>query len=241
MLMKTFTRFFVRTVALSLLFAATIYAQNPGVSATSVEPSKPAAYIFEVIFDSELSPTSHIEIVFPAAFNLNNVVLAASERIDGMLSVSSKKNSLIIKRVKAQSPIRAGEVVEAWRWFTRGYANYPLTNLFQYFGPMHDGPVWPLLFKPMDAPLAPTWQIASPWSRKPYPPSGDRIGECMMTALSLDEGRTWTGRHDLETEEGRYSYPTLMQASDGWVHLVYTWRRLRIRHVCFDSRSIAFV
>ncbi len=62
----------------------------------------------------------------------------------------------------------------------------------------------------------------------------------LTLALSLDEGRTWTGRHDLETEEGRYSYPTLMQASDGRVHLVYTWRRLRIKHVCFDSRSIGF-
>ena len=56
----------------------------------------------------------------------------------------------------------------------------------------------------------------------------------LALALSMDEGRTWTARHDLESEDGKYSYPTLMQASDDRVHVVYTWRRLRIRHVCFD-------
>ena len=58
----------------------------------------------------------------------------------------------------------------------------------------------------------------------------------LTLALSLDEGRTWAARHDLETGEGEYSYPTLMQAGRGLVHLVYTWRRERIKHVCFDRR-----
>lgn len=63
------------------------------------------------------------------------------------------------------------------------------------------------------------------------------LGRTPLTlALSLDEGRTWAGRHNLETEAGEYSYPTLMQASDGRVHLVYTWQRKRIRHLCFDRR-----
>ncbi len=78
-------------------------------------------------------------------------------------------------------------VVEAWKDFAAGYQNYPLTNLFQYYGPMHDGPVWPLLLKPEDAPLAPTWLLASTTTRAPWPPSGDRIGECIKEVLTLDE------------------------------------------------------
>ena len=81
----------------------------------------------------------------------------------------------------------AAEVAAAWRCFAEGYEHYPLTNLFQYYGPMHDGPVWPLLLTPEDAPLTPTWLLASTITREPWPPSGDRIGECFMEALSLAE------------------------------------------------------
>ena len=56
----------------------------------------------------------------------------------------------------------------------------------------------------------------------------------LTIAVSLDEGRTWVGQRDLETEDARFSYPTLMQAADGTVHLVYTWKRLGIMHVRFD-------
>ena len=78
-------------------------------------------------------------------------------------------------------------VMEAWKDFSEGYENYPLTNLFQYYGPMADGPVWPLLLKPMDAPLSPTWQIGSSRTLKPWPPSGDRVGECIGDVLTLKE------------------------------------------------------
>jgi hypothetical protein len=81
----------------------------------------------------------------------------------------------------------AAPVVTAWKDFAEGYQNYPLTNLFQYYGPMHDGPVWPLLLKPADAPLTPTWLLASTTTRVPWPPSGDRVGECIKEVLTLDE------------------------------------------------------
>ncbi len=81
----------------------------------------------------------------------------------------------------------ASTVVKAWKHFSEGYENYPLTNLFQYYGPMHDGPVWPLLLKPRDAPLSPTWLLASTTTRMPWPPSGDRIGESIKEVLTLEE------------------------------------------------------
>ncbi len=79
------------------------------------------------------------------------------------------------------------KIVQAWKHFSQGYENYPLTNIFQYLGPMHDGPVWPLLLTPRDAPLSPTYQLGSRNTFLPWPPSGDRIGESFPEILSLEE------------------------------------------------------
>ena len=73
----------------------------------------------------------------------------------------------------------AKKIVEAWELFAEGYSNYPLDNMFQYYGPMHDGVVWPLYLIPENKPLAPTWKLE-------YGTSGDRYGECLKQ-FSLDE------------------------------------------------------
>lgn len=52
----------------------------------------------------------------------------------------------------------------------------------------------------------------------------------LSVALSPD-GVTWTRALDLETEPGEYSYPAVIEAKDGTLHIVYTWRRQKIRHV----------
>jgi predicted neuraminidase len=56
--------------------------------------------------------------------------------------------------------------------------------------------------------------------------------------ISEDNGKTWPWRMDLETGPGEYSYPSIIQASDGKVHVVYTWRRERIQHVVIDHKDI---
>jgi predicted neuraminidase len=43
----------------------------------------------------------------------------------------------------------------------------------------------------------------------------------------------------LEKGWGEYSYPTAIQSADGLVHIVYTWKRERIRHVVVDPRDLA--
>lgn len=48
--------------------------------------------------------------------------------------------------------------------------------------------------------------------------------------VSEDNGETWPWRMELETGAGEYSYPSIIQAADGRVHVVYTWRRERIQH-----------
>ena len=94
------------------------------------------------------------------------------------------------------------EVIKALKLLGEGYENYPLTNLFQYYGPMHDGPVWPLLLKPADAPLSPTWQIGSATTLKPWPPGGDRVGECIGDVLTLEEVVELTRRITTSWEKG---------------------------------------
>jgi len=51
--------------------------------------------------------------------------------------------------------------------------------------------------------------------------------------ISEDDGKNWK-IWDLETEEGEYSYPSVIQSSDGLIHLVYTYKRETIKHIVFS-------
>jgi predicted neuraminidase len=61
-------------------------------------------------------------------------------------------------------------------------------------------------------------------------------------AVSEDQGATWGAPYLLEgdpQEAGSgYSYPAVIQASDGLLHITYTWRRKRIRYVVIDPEDI---
>jgi len=63
---------------------------------------------------------------------------------------------------------------------SEGIFQYPTAHIFGYFGPAHDGPVWPLI-----------WCRADFRSRRPgnsgYPPSGDYIAECITNGFTLRE------------------------------------------------------
>jgi predicted neuraminidase len=54
------------------------------------------------------------------------------------------------------------------------------------------------------------------------------------TPLSIDvstNGTNWTHALTLENEPGEYSYPAMIRTSDDRVHVTYTWKRERIKHV----------
>jgi predicted neuraminidase len=60
----------------------------------------------------------------------------------------------------------------------------------------------------------------------------------LNVALSPD-GKRWEAAAVLENEPGsEFSYPAVIQTSDGLVHVTYTWKRQRIKHVVLDPAKL---
>jgi predicted neuraminidase len=59
----------------------------------------------------------------------------------------------------------------------------------------------------------------------------------LNVALSAD-GQKWQAALVLESEPGEYSYPAVIQTSDGLVHISYTWKRQRVKHAVIDPRAL---
>ena len=56
-------------------------------------------------------------------------------------------------------------------------------------------------------------------------------------AVSAD-GRQWRNALTLESEPGEFSYPAVIQSRDGLLHITYTWKRTRVRHVVVDPAKL---
>ena len=67
---------------------------------------------------------------------------------------------------------------------------------------------------------------------------GTRGRTPLAVAVSRD-GRAWTKVLVLEDQPGEYSYPAVIQTSDGRVHVTYTWKRQRVKHVVIDPTKLA--
>jgi alpha-L-rhamnosidase len=59
----------------------------------------------------------------------------------------------------------------------------------------------------------------------------------LNVAISED-GKKWKSVITLENSPGEYSYPAVIQSEDGLVHITYTWKRKRIKHVVLDPQKI---
>jgi len=63
-------------------------------------------------------------------------------------------------------------------------------------------------------------------------------GRTPLNVALSNEGRIWISVLELEAEPGEYSYPAVIQTRDGLVHITYTWKRQRIKHVVVDPQKL---
>jgi len=59
----------------------------------------------------------------------------------------------------------------------------------------------------------------------------------LNVGLSTD-GVKWTDALTLESEQGEFSYPAVIQTKDKKVHVTYTWKRQKIKHVILDPEQL---
>jgi predicted neuraminidase len=60
-------------------------------------------------------------------------------------------------------------------------------------------------------------------------------GRGVLNVAVSPEGKRWSAALVLENEPGsEFSYPAVIQSSDGQVHVTYTWKRERIKHAVID-------
>lgn len=57
-------------------------------------------------------------------------------------------------------------------------------------------------------------------------------------SVSDDNAKTWKAALVLEKDPGEYSYPAVIQTKDGLVHITYTWKRQKVRHVVVDPAKL---
>lgn len=72
------------------------------------------------------------------------------------------------------------------------------------------------------------------------PPGNEAKGPRTPLNLSIsDDGINWNATLVLEDSKiSQYSYPSIIQSSDGMVHIVYTWRRQKLKYVKIDPSKL---
>ena len=63
-------------------------------------------------------------------------------------------------------------------------------------------------------------------------------GRTPLVVATSDDGKAWRTALTLEDQAGEYSYPAAIQTADGLVHVTYTWKRRRIKHVAIDPKAL---
>jgi len=72
------------------------------------------------------------------------------------------------------------------------------------------------------------------------PPEGQEKGARTPLNVALsNDGKKWFAALVLEDSGiSQYSYPAVIQSADGMVHIIYTWRRERMKYVKVDPRKL---
>lgn len=62
-------------------------------------------------------------------------------------------------------------------------------------------------------------------------------GRTPLVLAMSNKGKNWKDVVTLEDQPGEYSYPAIIQTSDGRAHITYTWKRQRVRHAIIDPAA----
>ncbi|WP_090655898.1 sialidase family protein [Parafilimonas terrae] len=77
------------------------------------------------------------------------------------------------------------------------------------------------------------------------PPADAKNGKGARTPLNIalsKDGKQWYASVVLEDSPiSQYSYPSVIQSKDGMIHIVYTWRRKKIKYVKIDPSKLQMV
>lgn len=63
-------------------------------------------------------------------------------------------------------------------------------------------------------------------------------GRTPLSVATSKDGKSWSRALNLEDAPGEYSYPAVIQTRDQLVHITYTWKRERIKHIVIDPSNI---
>jgi predicted neuraminidase len=63
-------------------------------------------------------------------------------------------------------------------------------------------------------------------------------GRKMLNVALSEDGINWKPVLTLENKAGEYSYPAVIQASDGKIHITYTYDRKSVKHVVLDPQEL---
>ena len=64
-------------------------------------------------------------------------------------------------------------------------------------------------------------------------------GRSPLNVAISENGQDWQAVLVLEHEPGEYSYPAVIQTSDGLLHFTYTWNRKKIRHAVVNPQAFS--
>jgi predicted neuraminidase len=59
-----------------------------------------------------------------------------------------------------------------------------------------------------------------------------------LNLAASTDGTNWQAALVFEDEPGEYSYPAIIQTADGLVHVTYTWKRQKVKHVVVDPAQL---
>jgi alpha-L-rhamnosidase len=65
------------------------------------------------------------------------------------------------------------------------------------------------------------------------------FGRSPLNVAVSSDGKKWNAAVVLEDTRGEFSYPAVIQTADGRVHITYTWKRQRVKHVTVDPAKLA--